>query len=417
MRPKRAFLGLTEIAGYYGGLADGLRAHGVDAVVCDLSGNPYGFDEGAKPTPVRAAESLARRNARTPRSSPLKPLWKALAVGARAPLFAWAALRFDLFVFGFGTSFFGQRELPVLRRLGRRVVHVFHGSDSRPPYLDGSLMDGRGAEECIALTRAVKDRLRTIERSVDLVVSNPLSSQLHERPFVSFLALGVPRRCREASVPTAGAPRALHSPSHPAAKGTQEIRAAVRRLNERGVELELVELTGRPNADVLAAIAECDFVVDQIYGDVAMAGFASEAACAARPAVVGGYGRDALAAAMCGEPLPPVELCDPADVEAAIERLATDEAHRLRLGADARTFVAERWAPKEVAGRLLAALAGDGSLVVDPRDVDYAEGAGFSRERLAELLREVVALGGRQALQVSDKPELERRLLALAEGA
>jgi hypothetical protein len=412
--PKRAFLGLTEIAGYYGGLAEGLRAHGIDAVVCDLSGNPYGFAEGAKPAFVRMAESLARRNARASRSSPLKPLWKALAAGARVPLFAWAAVRFDLFVFGFGTSFFAQRELRLLRLLGKRLVHVFHGSDSRPPYLDGSLMDGRSAEECVALTLDVKRRLRTIERSVDLVVSNPLSSQLHERPFVSFLALGVPRRCRPATEPRTGPRRALHSPSHPAAKGTREIREAVQRLNERGVALELVELTGRPNAEVLTAIEECDFVVDQLYGDVAMAGFASEAACASRPAVVGGYGREALAAAMCGEPFPPVEFCEPGAVEAAIKRLAVDEAHRRELGAEARAFVVERWAPAEVAGRLLAALDGDASLVVDPLTIDYVEGGGFERERLRALLREVVALGGAEALQVSDKPELQRRLLALA---
>jgi hypothetical protein len=415
VRPKRAFLGLTEIAGYYGGLADGLRAHGVEAVVCDLSGNPYDFAEGSKPGIVRLAESLARRNARTSRSATLKPLWKALALASRAPLFAWAAVRFDLFVFGFGTSFFGQRELPLLRRLRKQVVHVFHGSDSRPPYLDGSLMDGRTAAECIALTRAVKRRLRTIERSVDLVVSNPLSSQLHERPFVSFLALGVPRRCRPAADPRTGPPRALHSPSHPAAKGTTEIREAVRRLKARGVDVELVELTGRPNAEVLAAIDECDFVVDQIYADVAMAGFASEAGCASRPAVVGGYGREALEAALRGAPFPPVHFCAPEDVEEAIERLATDRPYRLRLGAEARAFVTERWAPGEVAGRLLAALDGDQSLVVDPSTIEYVEGGGFSRERLRALLSEVVALGGAEALQLSDKPELERRLLALAE--
>jgi hypothetical protein len=415
VRPKRAFLGLTEIAGYYGGLAEGLRAHGVEAVVCDLSGNRYDFAQGPKPAVVRLAESLARRNARVSRSSPAKPVWKALALASRAPLFAWAALRFDLFVFGFGTSFFTQRELPLLRRLRKRLVHVFHGSDSRPPYLDGSLMDGRTAEECIALTRAVKARLRAIERSVDLVVSNPLSSQLHERPFVSFLALGVPRRCGQAAEPRTGPPRALHSPSHPAAKGTNEIREAVRRLNARGVELELVELTGRPNADVLAAIGECDFVVDQIYADVAMAGFSSEAACASRAAVVGGYGRSALEAAMRGSPFPPVYFCEPDDVEAAIERLAVDREYRLRLGAQARTFVAERWAPDEVAGRLLAALDGDDTFVVDPATIEYVEGGGLNRDRLRALLRDVVALGGTEALQLNDKPELERRLLALAE--
>jgi len=417
VRPKRAFLGLTEIAGYYGGLADGLRAHGVEAVVCDLSGNPYDFAEGSKPWVVRVAEALARRNARTSRSATLKPLWKGLALASRVPLFAWAAVRFDLFVFSFGTSFFGHRELPLLRRLRKQLVHVFHGSDSRPPYLDGSLMDGRTAAECVALTRAVKERLRTIERSVDLVVSNPLSSQLHERPFVSFLALGVPRRCRPAAATRTGPPRALHSPSHPAAKGTTEIREAVQRLKARGVDVELVELTGRPNAEVLAAIDECDFVVDQIYADVAMAGFASEAACASRPAVVGGYGRDALAAAMCGGPFPPVEFCEPDAVEAAIERLAVDDGHRRQLGAEARAFVAERWAPAEVAGRLLAALDGDASLVVDPLTIDYVDGGGFERERLRALLREVVALGGADALQVNDKPELQRRLLALAGAA
>jgi hypothetical protein len=76
--------------------------------------------------------------------------------------------------------------------------------------------------------------------------------------------------------------------------------------------------------------------------------------------------------------------------------------------------VVERWAPAEVAGRLLAALDGDASLVVDPLTIDYVEGGGFERERLRALLREVVALGGAEALQVSDKPELQRRLLALA---
>ena len=414
---RRAFLGLVEIAGYYEGLAEGLRAHGLDAVVCDLSGNPYEFSRGPRPPLVALAEAAAGRNARTPVASVRKPVVKAFAYVTRGLVFAWALTRFDVFVFGFGSSFFAQRELPLLRRLGKRIVHVFHGSDSRPPYLDGALVGGKSAAEVVALTEAVERRLRAIERHADLIVSNPLSSQLHRREFASFLAIGVPRRCDASASTTAARVRALHSPTDPEAKGTSAIRAAVDRLNARGVELDLVELTGRPNSEVLAALASCDFVVDQVYADVAMAGFASEAACFGKPALVGGYGRDALERSMCGEPFPPVHACHPDELEEALERLATDAEYRRRLGEQAHAFVTGRWSPREVAGRFLAALDGERRFLVDPATITYAEGGGLPLERLRALLRDVVAAGGREALRVSDKPLLEARLLALAEEA
>ncbi len=418
---RSVFLGLTEIGGYYAGLGEGLRRLGIDVVHIDLTDRTFATAAPRSELPLvaRLARQAALRNASIPgRRSPAKVWWKAASIAARLPLLAWAIARFDVFVFGYASTFLDFAELPLLRLLGKRIVYVFHGSDSRPPYLDGSLMApdrNLTPADCVRLTGRTKSVVRRIERYADLVVSNPLSSQLHERRFASFGAIGVPRR-----VPaTAGEPpeapiRIAHAPSHPEAKGTREIREAVARLRAGGLDLELVEIVDRPNEDVLVAIASSHFVVDQLYSDVPMAALVAEAAGLGRPAVVGSYGIDEIRAATCGEPLPPVLLCPPEGIEEAIGRLASDSGLRHDLGARAKEFVDTVWSPRAVAGRLLLALerGDDGPWSVEPATCRYVYGLGLSRERAAALVRATVEEAGVAALCVEDKPELERELLA-----
>ena len=112
------------------------------------------------------------------------------------PLLLWAIATCDIFIFGFASTFFGYLELPLLKLFRRRVVFIFHGSDSRPPYLDGAVPTadaGSRPDALVRSTRRVKRRVRTIDRWADVVVDNPLSAHFHERPIVSFLAIGIPR--------------------------------------------------------------------------------------------------------------------------------------------------------------------------------------------------------------------------------
>ena len=424
--PSRIFVGPVEIAGHYARLASGLRGLGVEAVAVDLSGHPFRYDQARHDVLViRLAVAVANRSRRPGASRPLKAVWRGLEVVVRAVLLAWTLVRCDAYIFGFGSTILYGRELPLLRLLRKRVVFVFNGSDARPSYVDGADMAaslGRSTDDCIRMTRRKKDNIRRIERYADAIVSQPAFSHFFERPVVDFFRLGVP-----SSPPAPSTPgerdgheiRILHSPSHPEVKGSDRIRETVEALKLSGLPLALTELRGVANATVLAEIAGADFVIDQMYSDAPMVGFATEAAAAGVPAIVGGYAWQALGQIYPGDTMPPVEQCHPDDLAAAVSRLAEDEDHRRSLGARARRFVEGPWAPRRVAERYLAVLRGeiDPDWLFDPRTLRYVRGVGLTEERARELVRAVLERGGRGALQLADKPAVEQAFVDFAEGA
>jgi hypothetical protein len=430
-------MGLVEVAGYYAALQKGFGELGIDATVVSLDSHPFGYS-GGSPGRLRARLTVALvrashrayvRRARTPRRDRARKIWWTLShkVLAAAALL-WAGLSYDVFIFSYRTSLDGLRDLPLLKLLRRKIIYVFHGSDSRPPYIDGALMLGGGVsvEQCIEFASRQKREIGIIERYADQIVNHPLSAHFHARPFVSFLSLGIPRDFAAPGAetgedgPTARrATRILHCPSHPEAKGTPEIRRAVASLRAKGHEIEFAEITGRPNAEVLAGIARCDFVVDQVYCDTPMAGFAAEAAFLGKPAVVGGYGAGAVRELLPAEAIPPTLYCSPGELEAAVERLILDADLRARLGEQARRYVEETWAPRRVAARFLRLISGDlpREWVCDPARVRYLHGFGLPEGEARRLVREVVERGGRGALQLSDKPELEELFVEFAGAA
>lgn len=430
----RVFIGTTEIAGYYRRLQSGLVEHGVASTRVELVEHPftYGADEHRNLLLATVGWTARRRSASIGRPLAVRLAWRALQAPLRLPLLAWAAARHDAFVYVYGTTVAGPWELPLLRLLGKRVVHVFHGSDTRPPYLDGFVIQsGDSPRRMRRLTRRTARRVRWIERWAHVIMSHPASAQLHRRPFVAGLNVGIPIRSVTGtgaegenhgvrSERPDGAPvRLLHSPSNPRLKGTARIRRIVADMQARGLDVELVEISGRPNAEVRQALLDCDLVVDQAYSDQPLAGFAAEAAAEGVGAVVGSY-----AAGDAGAPLPegwpqPTAFVQPDDLAAALERLVRDPAARNELGERARAFVHDGWSPGAVAGRFLQLIRGDypPEWSVDPVCATYPLGCGISEPEARRIITALVARYGPSALGVDHRPELRDRLLALANGA
>lgn len=410
-------VGMGETAGFCTQLTEGLRALGCRAEHLDLIPNPLGYSTNPSRPAVRLARALARRRGRPGR---LSAVWRTAHRLVLGWLFVHGVIRYDAFVFRAGDSFFALRDLPLLRRLGKRVVVVFFGTDSRPSYLNGAEIEaGIDGEAAARATRAKLRLVRRIEASASDIVCHVLSAQLHRRPAIAFLEIGIPRSIPE-DVPEVdqsdGPVRVLHAPSRSVGKGTELIRAAVERIRKRGVGIELTVLTGRSNAEVLAAIDHADFVVDQLYSDTPMAGFAAEAAARGRPALVGGYGWDELRRHTSPNALPPSALCSPDEFEHLLERLATQQHLRRGLGRSARAFVSQRWAPTAVAERMLVVIDGAAppSWRFDPASIAYACGVGMSEAATASAVAAVLEAAGPDGLGVADKPLLERRLIALA---
>ncbi len=356
------------------------------------------------------------------------PAWAA----ARGLLILWALFRFDVFIFSAGVTLMRGHDLPLLRLFGKRVIVVFHGSDARPAYIDGQVMAshrGVTTSECIEMSRWRKRRIRRLERYVDVIIAQPANSHFFERPVVNWFLIGVPWRDppttnqaseggHEGSVSNDRPVRILHSPSDAPLKGSDLIRAAVRQLTLEGLPLELVELRGVPNDIVLSELGRCDFVVDQLYSDAPMVGFATEAAVASRPAIVGGYAWDANRSAFGSIPFPPVEECTPDGIVEAIRRLASDTAHREDLGQRAHEFVHAYWSRADIARRLVQLMDGPppADWMFDPRTLRYVEGCGLSREHCRAVVQDVLREGGPAALCLEDKPELEAAFVDFGAG-
>jgi hypothetical protein len=412
------FIGLRETGGYCANLKRGFDDLGVRAVFVDLYGHPFEYGQGGPmPWLGRVAARLRGKRRQHPRSA----VWVLADRLAATALFAWAVIRFDSFILCSGSSFLGLRDLPILKLLGKRLICVFFGSDSRPSYLNGYELAADDAAElarAVAATAAKRRMLRRIEQYADEIVCHALSAHLHERPVVAFLALGIPYPAAghaEPESPSTRPIRVLHAPSRPVGKGTAQIRDAIAAVRDEGIELEAVEVIGQPNAVVLAELARCDFVVDALYSDTPMAVLATEAAALGKPSIVGGYGWTELERDTPVEFRPPAHVCHPDDLVGAIRQMATDPGYRVRLGQSAREFVVSRWSPALVAERYLRLVDSDAAeWRFVPKDIRYIHGTGLSENRLRAILRGVLAGFGRAGLQVDDKPELEERMAAFA---
>ena len=377
--------------------------------------------------------SLAIRAARS--RGPARRLWRAvwlityvLQMPVRIALFARAVARHDAFILSSDTWVHRKLDLRVLRLLRKRVIVVFTGSDHRPPYLDGWF----GARESdpdwgglAKATRRVRQRVATAERYADEIVALPASAHFHTKPIVDFLRIGFPtpipsdEASTDASGPFRGeGVRVLHSPSNPISKGSDLVRAAVKQLRTAGHAIDYVEIVGRPHREVLAALRQCDFVVDEVFSDTPMAAFATEAAAFGKPAVVTGYYAELISQQLPPEAIPPSLFEVPEQLTTAIECLVTDLRFRRELGARAQAFVEANWSPAAVAGRYLRMIEGEAPAGWrwDPARQRYLYGSGMNREVVASTVRGLVETAGPTVLQMSHNPDLEARILEMVTG-
>jgi len=421
----------AEIAGYYANLAAGFEQLGAECAL--LMVVPHRFGYANKPPRSRLAR-FALDTARATYPSAYHGLAKArvlpVNVLSRAALVAYALRAYDVFIFSSGNTLLSLTELPLLKRLGKKVVFVFHGSDSRPPYLNGRIINQASGDLGAHLAREarrIKRMTSWVQRHADVVIDNPLSGQFHERAFVNWFRIGMPyaieprfaAAAAQAPLAKPGEPlRVVHAPSDPVTKGSPLIERAIERARERGLAIDFIQIEGRPNSEVLAELARCDFVIDELYSDVPGAGLAFEASALGKPTIVGGYGAAELQRWVPPDMLLPTHYCHPDELDAAIDKLGRDAAYRTGLGTRAREFVEGKCSPVAVAERILRVLQRRDvdDWLVQPGQLHYVHGTGMAEPAGRGAVRALLDAGGEQALQLADKPQLVQRLRAFAAG-
>jgi hypothetical protein len=426
-RHTRIFIGFRELAGYYHHLKKGFDSLGIDSVFVNLNGNPFQYGMDNNPPFINALNNFSQKIGMMFFGNwILRVIWVVFLQNIISFfLLPWALFRYDVFLFASNSTFFFFLDLPVLKLFGKKVIYVFHGSEARPVYLNGYVIKNDKLSSIIIgiiIARLQKIMISIIDRFADYIINIPPQAYFQSRPFISWWMIGVPhdkKNNRNISSDRKESPdtiRNLHAPSKPEPKGTPVIRQAVQSLRQKGHVIDYVEITGRPNAEVLQELDKCDFIVDEIYSDTPMAVFATEAAFAGKPAVVGSYYVNQIMNDLPEDNMPPSMFCHPDFLEASMEKLIVDKDFREELGRKAREFVIKNWAAINVAENYLMLIEGNfpAEWFYDPRKIRYLHGCGLSETKVKNIIAAFLKTGGRKSLCLANKPELEERFIRFA---
>lgn len=200
-----------------------------------------------------------------------------MAQAVRDWLFFWRVMcKFDVVHCHFmRTLSLHYWELPVLKRLGRRIVVHFRGCEGRDRIANMSLHpDMNICQECdydpyICGTPANKKGREAFRRYADaILVSTPdLQDFWPEGVHVPFFipeVLPAPA-IRAAWSPTGKRPfKIVHATNHPGIEGTHWISRAIAALIRDGWPIEFVNLRGVSHEKVLAEFADADLAIGKM---------------------------------------------------------------------------------------------------------------------------------------------------------
>jgi len=269
----KVFIGLTEVANCVHNYAKGFRDLGVGTfTVLDERGWPYADSK----YDVVLTEAFGPPPKPSGRLSLKWHLWRLRYY----LVLLRAALTCDVFIFTFGSAFRAdRRDYWLLKRLGKRIVSVFLGSDTRywyaytqeaellgtdadiRPYLDTVLKEQ--AHDYLAVKL---ETVRQAEAYSDVILALPDAAQLQTRPYMR-LNIPIDLTCIDCAIHDRARPLVVHAPSARSIKGTDRILEVVAELQRDGVcfDFRLIEKT--PNRVVREVLSESDIVIDQLNSE------------------------------------------------------------------------------------------------------------------------------------------------------
>ena len=412
-------MGLREVAGYYTQLQRGFLELGYTCRVAQYQAHPMCYPIDTVKFPF--LDTVSKLHLKAMRVStmllrlPLLFLWFFGWQILRWFLFFWALLTHEVFVLRAMVPILPlYLELPILRFAGRKVIMTYHGTEGRPAFMNGKLMQSDSAliRFLVPVLCWVQRRLiRYADRFCDVIVDHTASGMYHEKPFLKYLSAGVPMEvntCEYSPPPNQTRIKALHCPSNILIKGSDRIRAAVSEVRQRGVDIELIELSGKPNHIILDAIRDCDFVIDEVFSDSPMAAFAAEAASKGRAAIIGGYYGESITEDVPVEMIPPSKFVSPEELTNTIEFLARNHHACQEIGQQAFCYIRDHWTPAHVCRRILQTLEGQApdEWIFDPAQSGYIFGYGISKDVFYKKVSKLVKRRGIGVLQLQGRSRM-----------
>ncbi|GAX61873.1 glycosyltransferase [Candidatus Scalindua japonica] len=270
-----------------------------------VGGNPYGLAQGERAIGLDSTVVYFKD------SWPNYPYdinlhieqYKLLTQYYRVASFFFKALcTYDIFHFNFGRSFLQfdrlglyDVDLPIYRKIGKKVVVTFNGCDARQKSYSKYNFNINACAESTCYGGFCNDksdfikrkRIEKISKYADKVFSvNP--DLLHVLPNAEFIPYTIIDFHNLLLSPTkknkGNRIKILHAPSDRGAKGTKYILPVLKRIESEHNDVEVILIERIPNNKALEIYKEADLVVDQLligwYG-----GFSVEVMAMGKPVI------------------------------------------------------------------------------------------------------------------------------------
>jgi glycosyltransferase involved in cell wall biosynthesis len=212
----------------------------------------------------------------------------------------WAIANYDIFHFyndrgiiepfgGYGSSQFGiaLREMEIYRKANKRLYTYAYGADHRLREKTLALGKWTFCSECpdpgafcVCDDVGGDAMLKVIREHSTAVIAHGLAMKIIPGARnIPYIAVDVNKlRPRLSRRNDRNQFLIGHFPNHGYFKGSKYLEAAIRKLQAEGHDIELLQLSGRPNEEILEAMGEIDVLVDQLvsgsFGLTAIEGMA-----------------------------------------------------------------------------------------------------------------------------------------------
>jgi len=295
-------------------------------------------------------------------------------------------------------------DLIYLRLRGCKILSLAgHGSESRPPHMDGQGSSDLTLACQIGLLAAAAKKIVSLKWRFSLTnwfFCSPATGHFIPGNFFNTLDLGHPLSDSEFRYKTSSPDkrssdvilrplkqnidqpfRILHArASFGSAKGTEYIRSVIAQL-QLTHNIEFTEMIGVSKQQLAQAMSNHDLLIDQAYSDYPLPVISAEAMARGLPSLVCGYFKDEYRPYLKFDP--PVLTSRPENLEALMRELLNwDDDDWTKLKDSSYAFVSAHFRTEEVALKLLSVIAGGTNQsdvsITNRKSITYFQGAGTS---------------------------------------
>ena len=182
------------------------------------------------------------------------------------------------YIWNKGFLFNRKFEFSFLKNKNKKLILFYCGSEIRSPVLSMNYTNSRGIDNHLNYVdeniNRIQDKKVEIEASLadqyaDLIFNAKLDQISYIKKKVYASPYSYPKSKFNSNTEKFNFEKPIlivHAPSSPIFKGTQLVRAAIKKLELQGYNFEYIELINKPNEEVVTILSRSHIVLNQFYG-------------------------------------------------------------------------------------------------------------------------------------------------------